>query len=342
VSGLFLVILSLSGSVLLYAKDIQHLIEPHNWRVTAQNTLIDHASLIENVEKTTQQKIIRFMPEKDPTLAWQYRLSNDLYASVNPYTGQVINTYEYESTIYGFTIGLHRWLLYKDDNGKRPFRNWVSICASLLIINLLVGFYIWVKPKNRIKRLAIKPKAKLRVLLYQLHTVVGVYVFIPLLLIAFAGISFNWKQVTQPVVEFVTLGKVESRPKAPKIKSDPLATPNYNLAIHNALNTFRQGELFRIYLPKAPSDAIALRIQNPGESMAYSWVWVHPNSGEVLQQYDASKANLSTHVWNFKYKFHTGGFAGPIVQFIWLLIVLSLSFFVISGIYFWCKRHKWI
>ncbi|WP_350595621.1 PepSY-associated TM helix domain-containing protein, partial [Pseudoalteromonas sp. 45-MNA-CIBAN-0466] len=92
-----------------------------------------------------------------------------------------IYTYQSTDTIYGFTLALHRWLLFESSDGNKPFKNWMSVCALLLLINVLIGFYLWVKPKNRIKRLAIKPKAKLRVLLYQLHTVLGVYFFVPLI-----------------------------------------------------------------------------------------------------------------------------------------------------------------
>ncbi|XQF91383.1 hypothetical protein ACOBV8_20725 (plasmid) [Pseudoalteromonas espejiana] len=35
--------------------------------------------------------------------------------------------------------------------------------------------------------------------MYQLHTVAGVYVLIPLILIAFTGMAFNWKNATQLV-----------------------------------------------------------------------------------------------------------------------------------------------
>ncbi|MBQ4833750.1 PepSY domain-containing protein [Pseudoalteromonas sp. MMG010] len=342
ISGLFLLILSLSGSFLIYAKDIQHFIQPEKWLVSAQGQVLDHGQLINHVEQQTQQKIVRYMPEEDTSLAWQFSLANKRYVNVDPYTGNIIHNYEYYKTLYGFTLGLHRWLLYENSEGKKILRNWVSTCALLLIINVLVGFYIWVKPKNRIKRLAIKPKAKIRVLLYQLHTVLGVYFFIPLLLIAFTGMTFNWKGPTQSVVEFVTFNKVESRPKDPKINRGNNVTPQLSLAIANGLNAFTDAQLYRVYMPKTDQDPLRLRVKNPGEVMAYSWVSVNPYTAEVISTYDASKANFSTQVWNFKYKFHTGSFAGPVVQFLWLLIVLSLSFFVISGFYFWFKRHKWI
>ena len=156
---------------MIYAKDIQHLIEPAKWQVTPQKNLMHYDELIQNVQAQTKQKITFFMPEQAPNAAWQFRLANKHYASVNPYSGSVLNIYESTDTIYGFAMGLHRWLLFENSKGEKTFRNWMSVCALLLLINVLLGFYLWVKPKNRVKRLAIKPKAKFRVLMYQLHTV---------------------------------------------------------------------------------------------------------------------------------------------------------------------------
>ena len=152
------------------------------------------------------------MPESDPELAWQGKLNNGEYVSVNPNSAEILHRYDYYSTFYGFTMAIHRWLLYQDGDNERPLRNWVSVSALVLLLEVIVGFYLWVKPKNRIKRLAIKRRAKFRILMYQLHTVLGVYLAIPLILIAFSGMAFNWKSATQQVVETVTFSKVEKRP----------------------------------------------------------------------------------------------------------------------------------
>ncbi|MDU0355935.1 PepSY-associated TM helix domain-containing protein [Paraglaciecola aquimarina] len=93
-------------------------------------------------------------------------------------------------------------------------------------------------------------------------------------------------------------------------------------------------------MAKEPTEPMALRMQMPGESHAYSWVWINPYTAEVLQVYDASRASIATQVWNFKYKFHIGDFAGPIVQIFWLLLALTPLFFLLSGIYLWYCRHK--
>ena len=61
ISGLFLFIVSLTGAVMIYAKDIQHLIEPAKWQVTPQKNLMPYGELIQNVQAQTKQKITFFM-----------------------------------------------------------------------------------------------------------------------------------------------------------------------------------------------------------------------------------------------------------------------------------------
>lgn len=340
ISGLFLILLSLSGTMLIYATDIQHLTQPEKWLVSPRQQPLSYAELITRIEQQSAQKVVMLMPEHNKKLAWQSQLGNGRYVSVDPYSGKLLHQYDYYRTLYGFTMALHRWLLWQDANGAKPMQNVLSAASLLLMCNLIIGLYLWLKPKQPLKRLLIKPKAKLRQLLYQLHSLLGVSFCIPLLLIAFSGISFNWQQPSQAVVEFITNNKVSSRPIAPSISVPEQAQHNYQLAIDNALAEFSQGQLYRIYLPQHATAALALRIKNPGEQHAFSWVWSNPYTGAVLAKYDASQANISTRIWNFRYNFHIGNFAGALVQFIWLLLALSVTFFVATGGYFWLKRHK--
>lgn len=339
-SGVFLILLSLTGTMLIYALDIQQFVQPDKWQVTPIGRPLGYAELIAVVEQQSGQKVTTLAPESDTHLAWQCQLGNNDYVSVNPYSGEILYQYDYYRTLYGFTMALHRWLLWQNENGDKPFKHLLSLASLLLLLNLLIGVYLWLKPKNRLKRLVIKPKAKLRVLLYQLHTVLGMALFIPLALIAFSGIALNWQSPTQAIVEFITANKVTSRPTPPSITANSDAKLNYSLAINNGLAVFNQGEVFRIQLPKQANNPLALRIKNPGEPHAYSWVWLNPYSGEVLMSYDACQANTSTQVWNFRYSFHIGNFAGPALQLLWLILALSVSFFVLSGVYFWLKRHS--
>jgi uncharacterized iron-regulated membrane protein len=340
VCGLFITCLSITGALLVYAKDIQTLIQPEKWTVHKQATELPFSHIINALETKTGRQVELLMPQAEPHLAWQAKLNSGEYVSLNPYTAEVLYQYDYYSTLYGFTMAIHRWLLYQNSDNTKPLQNWVSITALVLILEVIVGFYLWVKPKNRIKRLVIKRRAKFRILMYQLHTVLGVYLAIPLILIAFSGIAFNWKSATQGVVEALTFSHVEPRPvPAPLSKSDNVTAIAIDNSYNNAMAIFPNARLFRIYFPTKPGDHIGFRLQNPGESHAYSWVWTNPLNGRVTGFYDASKANTATQVWNFKYKFHIGDFAGPVLQFVWIFIALLPAFLTLSGFYFCYKRH---
>lgn len=340
VFGLFICCLSITGALLIYAKDIQTAVQPEKWTVDKRGDKLPFSEIVTTLEAQTGERVELLMPESKAHLAWQVKLGNGEYVSINPYSAEVLHRYDYYSTFYGFTMAIHRWLLYQNSDGDKPFRHWVSICALVLLLEVIVGFYLWVKPRNRLKRLVIKRRAKFRILMYQLHTVLGVYLAIPLILIAFSGMAFNWKNVTQQVVETLTFSKVEARPVPAALASNiELNALAIDESYRNVLSIFPNASLFRIYFPKKAGEHIGFRVQNPGESHAYSWVWTNPSTAQVTGYYDASKANVATQVWNFKYKFHIGSFGGPVLELIWIFIALLPLFFTISGVYFWLKRH---
>ncbi len=336
VISVFLVIMSVTGALLIYAKDIQLAVNPQLWRASAAEQTVDVDTLRRRVKEQTGHDLNLVSMEKDPRWAWQAQLSDGSYASIDPSSAQVLYQYDYYSTLYGFSMGLHRWLLWRTDKGNMPLRNWVSTMALGFMLVMLVGFYMWVKPKHRLKRLKINKRAKARVINRQVHHVLGVYTTLPLLLIAFSGIAFNWKTPTQAVVNAFTPGEVESRPRIDDIE----AAGQWQLqqAIEVGLTVFPDAHLQRIYFPKEENKPMALRLQQPSESHAFSWVWVNPYSAEIINSYDGANANAATQVWNFKYKFHIGDFAGPIVQFVWLLLSLMPVLFVVSGIVMWRGR----
>ncbi|MCU4674365.1 PepSY domain-containing protein [Catenovulum sp. 2E275] len=340
-AGILFIGLSITGALLIYAKDLQHYFQPDYWQVTENHQpALSLDVLTQQVQTKLNTQVYAVSFEPKPNLAWQFQLADKTYVSVNQFTGDILHRYQYYQTFYGYLLGYHRWLLYQNEQGEYVLRDWISIASLCLIIELLIGFYLWVRPKKRLKRLKINRKAKPKIFYNQLHTVVGVYILLPLILVAFSGMAFNWKNVTASIVEAVTFQSIEDRPDAPLVASNNLANLQLTLAHKNALSALPEAELFRIYLPKEQTQPIGFRMKMPGETHAYSWVWSDPLSGNVLQVYDASKANFATQVWNFRYKFHIGDFAGSLIQALWFVLALTPAFFVITGFYLFWARHK--
>lgn len=342
-SGLFLLSLSMSGALLVYAKEIQAAINPHYWLISAaskhqQQKPLPLAQLTKKITQQTGHNIHFIERAETPNQAWQVRLTNTQYLSINPYTGGILLAYDFNDTFYGFVMAWHRWLLYNNDTGEKPLQLWMSIAALVLIIELLVGSYLWLKPKHRLKRLNVRWRAKNKVRFQQLHGAIGILFALPLILMAFSGLAFFWQDASQQVVQWFTLSKIQQHDyqhQALAIQEKRQLNKAYNTA-HSAL---ADGKVYRIYLPQKAGDPLALRIEMPTESHAFSWSWANPYTGELLGSFDASATSTATKVWHFKYKFHIGDFIGWPVKILWLLLSLLPSFFVLSGIYLWLKRQ---
>ncbi|MGJ8692397.1 MAG: PepSY-associated TM helix domain-containing protein [Thalassotalea sp.] len=365
ISGVFLINIGLSGALLLFAKDIQNFINPQYWLIenphehSPQLKPLPLSVLIEKIEDKTKEKISVIELPEQADHVWQAQLSNKMVVNFNPYNADIVLTHRFYDTFYGFIMAWHRWLLYRNSDNETPMQVIVASTAALFILQIMLGFYLWIKPKHRLKRLKINSKAKLKVKLYQLHGSLGVLFTFPLILIAFSGITFYWPQPTKAIVQGLTGSEVEqgnyqykAGPANTKtevavenitsaITTDAANNTNkLDIAYQNGLTSLTNSHVFRIYLPNNKSEVLRLRMQTQTESHANSWVWVNTQTGKVLNVFNAGAASLATRVWNFRYKFHIGEFIAFPIKLLWFCFSLLPIFFVGSGLYMWLKRKR--
>lgn len=345
ISALFLINVSVSGALLVFAKEIQEIVNPHFWEIERNNQSENRKTLplsvLKNIiEMKTGEKIQFIQMGNTQSSMWQIKLLNKNYVSINPFTGDIVLIYDFDNTFYGFVMSWHRWLLYLGEDSKRPFQLWISVASLILIIEVIIGVFLWARPKNRLKRLRVRWKSKSKVLLYQLHGTLGLFLSIPLILIAFSGISFFWKDATQTIVEVLTFSQVEKHDFKKEVAVPKHLNYQLDKAYFSAVEPLKSGTVYRVYLPNSAGQPLALRIKMPNESHAYSWSWSDPYTGKFLYCYDASKASIASKVWHFRYSFHIGDFIGWPIKFLWVVIALLPVFFFFSGIYIWSKRAK--
>ena len=357
VSAIFIVNLSVTGAFLVFGKDIQAWLNPQYWSVQPTQIAdvlpipLPVSQLAEQVYQTTHSPIVFIEQDKSPFRAWQVRLADKSYVSINQYNADVMLHYQYDETFYGFTMAWHRWLLYTADDA-RPFALLPPIATLIMCGELLLGLYLWVRPKNRLKRLNVKWKAKNKIRFMQLHNVLGVYSLLPLFLIGFSGLAFYFKDETQVIVETLTFSSVQT-PQPTNVLSDNQTFSQRNLwnnssneqyqldaAVKSAQAELPGGWMYRVYLPQTRNAPLKLRIRMPNESHAYSYSWSNVSTGQAIESFDASETSLATRVWNFKYAFHIGDFIALPIKFMWLILSLLPLFFVGSGIYLFFIRRR--
>lgn len=337
ITAILLLCICISGALLVYGHELQRALAPSEWRVTPQTQTLRLSELVTEVEKHTGSHIRQIRLQDESDLAWQVFLNDMTAVNLNPYTGEVIKHYRYSETFYGVIMLFHRWLLYKNDDGERPFKVFISIASLMLIIEILIGLWLWLKPKKPLKRLKINWKAKPKVLLYQLHITLGVICSLPLILIAFSGMTFHWKDATQAVVKTLTFSDI-TKVEAPKIEqTGPLVS--VDKAYQTILDNLDGAKLQRLSF--AHNNALMSgRVQLENEFFPHSMRWVDMNTGQLVQKFDAVDQSAATATWNFRYVFHVGSFGGHFTKILWLILTLLPVFLVISGGYFYVKRQR--
>lgn len=178
VSAIFLVNLSLSGALLVFAKDIQAWFNPQFWTVAdsqvedTQNTPLPTSEIIKRISPLSSASILFIERNESLLTAWQVRLIDKSYVSINQYSGDILLHYQFQDTFDGFVMAWHRWLLYSKGD-ERPLALLPPLASLILCIEFILGFYLWLRPKKRLKRLKVRWQAKNKVRFMQLHNVLG-------------------------------------------------------------------------------------------------------------------------------------------------------------------------
>ena len=349
IGTIFIVNLSLSGAMLIFAKDIQCWINPHYWTVgqvldgTGQSP-ISLNQLIPSIESKTKQTVSRVDFPSQQRMAWQFHLLNGEIASVNPSTGELLLRYRFEESLYGFFHVWHRWLLLTTVQGERPLRELASYATLILIVNTLFGGYLWIKLKRRWRHLVPNHRSGSFLTRFRYHNLLGLIVFLPIILIGFSGLSFNWLW-PKTFVEKVTLSnvsKVNFTANIPLLFDEQLnGYSDYQGALLKAKKILINAPIYRMTLPTRERNFYTIRMKTKTEHHAYSRVWLHPYNLKLLKVYNASKKNLATSIWHFRYNFHIGDFLHPSIKYLWFMMALTPVLFIYTGLSMYLiKRRK--
>lgn len=217
ITGLVVFIVSITGATFVFEEELFALFNPKLCTVKQPidkellpfSTLYEKAQTALGKDKPITAIRIPATAEKNKSYAFDAReqmdkenLGNHLFINqqidhwdrvfIDPYTGAFLGKIDMETNFFWIARQIHQFLYLRSDVGSII----VGTSTLLFIIISITGLILW-WPKNRkvaIKRLKINPKAKWKRLNYDLHQVLGFYVFLFTMLIAITGLvwSFKW------------------------------------------------------------------------------------------------------------------------------------------------------
>jgi uncharacterized iron-regulated membrane protein len=349
-AGIFLLSASISGALLVFAKEAQQAFHPEQWQTSSSPKTVDVKKSVTDIQHLVMQhnfSIEKIQISDKPEWPWIITLSNNLQWNYDPNTREVIHSYPKNQDPYHRLLAFHRWLLLEDDTGTaKPWaRHITSTAALILIIEILLGYFLWLRSgRPSLKR---PDKKTWRTQIRHLHLLFGVTSGAVIVLIAFTGISFNWP--TAAIYEAVTFSKMQPRAIPDPVSSTATSSnTNYDkdttleFALSNGMNHLPHAQIRIIYFPKDNKTPMMLRMQHENQAAPFSYVWVELGSGQVVGLHDATQKHKANKLWDFKYGFHTGVFGGMNTRLLWLFLALMPGLFTISGLWLYFERRRYL
>lgn len=337
-TGLVVVIVSLTGCLYVFEKEIREFAQRDYKEVPVENRKsAGLGTMIKNLEKEAPK-------EKITSVRINNKIPNATVAIVtkkkhvyffNPYSGALVKK---TSTDWLETVlSLHRTLLLGETG--ELIMHWSVV---IFVIMLITGIVLWFPNQMRLLKqsLTVKWSASFKRVNYDLHNVFGFYASGILLVIALSGLYFAFKEV-KTAAAFVTGTKLS---KPVKAGADQPEVPK-DIASHYE-------QLYTLAATKFPgADATMLSVRKTGELRLRM---TYPNSWSRKQNtffYDAKTGKMTTYklykdnnaadvIEATNYDVHTGqlfGLFGKIVACMVSLISASLP---ITGFIIWLKKKK--
>ena len=344
VSGLPLLIVSLTGAMLVFPDRTEAWLTAADFSPPRSDTVLPPSLLIEAVEAQCRPRfadalaIERLVYPTGPDKLMLVDLAS--YAAwVDPSNGEIRQFSADDTGLMRVVLRLHTSLLAGD-----PGRWITGTTALLLMLLCLTGLWLW-RPVGRLRKdyFLIQSRRGLRRLNFDAHRIGGFYASGLLLLIAATGASMTFYDVVAPVVYFAT-GSQET-PPGDQIRvgsrGGDLVSPDEALAI--ALRVHPGLEPRRLYIPSDRKKPYRVFLDPPGE---HEWrihevrMEIDSISGEILQSEGPATMSRGDKILRWILPLHFGTFGGVATKLIYLVVCLSPLALSFTGTRLWWLRRR--
>ncbi|MFY0253743.1 PepSY-associated TM helix domain-containing protein [Chitinophaga sp. 30R24] len=331
VVGCMLLLMSLTGSMLVFSDEIDHLQYAHAWHVTPQASPKPLQELLQQAQQSLPGKpYVYFMQlpqaaDESALLRADYSADNKMYLLVNPYSGQILQKFSNKSNFSSLLLYLHFTLL----SGKTGAII-VLITAIGLFLTVLTGLFIYRKAIVKVLTFRMKlewqhPGKRWR----NLHRLLGVWALLFNLVISFTGFMLELKVL-------------DSRKKANTGYTAIPFNADYDALVAKARTVIPGFKPIGLRPPRKAGDP--LRIVGKGHESAfwgkYSSSVFFDTSGKVTKKVDFSNASFGDRFNACISPLHYGNYGGILLKIVYSFLALTPGILSVSGFLIWYKRKK--
>jgi uncharacterized iron-regulated membrane protein len=357
--AVFLVVAGLTGTLLVFYKELDAALNPHLFKVNAEGAVMNSFALREKVEAQLDGKPFNEVKlNHKPGEAW-IAWTNDREYFINPYTGAILGSREWGNLGEGFALNLMPFIYRLHYSlGLGDVGVWLfGIVALLWTVDCFVGAYLTFPPsqgnRSKVKRWAsawLVKTGQLFSTLFTFHRAAGLWLWAMLFVFAWSGVGFNLKPVFKPVMGLI--GYEDAYEKLP-IREQPLTQPA--LDFHQA---YQIGQTLMSEEAKARGFQIEQEgalVFDPGHGVyRYSvhssfdlgdrWpetsLWFDANNGQRIALDLSTGDNLGTTVAHWFFALHLGIVGGMPYRIFVGIMGLAIPFLALTGVYIWWRKRR--
>ena len=347
-SGLVLFVVALTGSLLVFEKEIDQYINPEFYivpNVGKDKKTIDYCTAV--IQKQYEiEKINRIVVYNDPkrtmTIIGKDTNGETQIFSIDPYTGKVLGTIAQNNRFFSVILNIHRHLLMHD------IGEIITGCSCLIFVLMLIsGLILWwpKKVKNLKQRLTVKWKASFKRVNWDFHSTFGFYTFLFLLIIALTGLTWSFKWFEDGMY-FIANGTSE-RPSL-KVENPTKIDPQsdkvsfYQSIYQKTDRIFPYKGNIQIRMPADTINSILVLKENlefsiPNQSSA---LYFDKYTGKNIEIRPYESFSKGDKLKRLIYPIHTGSIYGYPTKILAFMVCLFAVTFPITGLLIWLGKRK--
>lgn len=347
-SGLIVFIVALTGSLLVFEKEIDQFLNPEFYNVSTigkTKKTIDYCTDILQ-EQYSIKKINRIQIFNDSSrtliIIGKDKDKQTQIFSMDPYTGKVLGVVAQKTRFFSVVLSIHRQLLVEDIGEIIT-----GISCLIFVFMLISGLILWwpKKAKHLKQRLTVKWQASFKRVNWDFHSTFGFYSFLILLIIALTGLTWSFKWFESGMY-FLADGTTERRSAKVEnpTKTDPKLdqTTFYQSIYTKSDSIFPYKGNIQIRMPADTINSILVLKENvemsiPNQSSA---AYFDKYTGENIEVRPYENFSNGDKLKRLVYPIHTGSIYGLPTKIVAFLVCLFATTLPITGLIIWLGRKK--
>jgi uncharacterized iron-regulated membrane protein len=328
--GLFLVVMGLTGSAIVFHQEIDHTLNAPLMQVVPQGKPVAIDTFWNSVQTSvpggrlesiqmpqTQNETYRFeLKAKDKTL-WE--------VFVHPYTGKVLGMRQGERTPFmSLLYNLHH------DLSAGNFGLWlVGFSGLILMLQSITGLMLWTGWRKLASGFRIRWGAPTRLLSFDLHNVGGIIANLLLLISGLTGVV-------------IVGAHILLAPPAEVAKVPPSFQPKVALSelLRKADSAIPNGVTTSVSFPDAQTIVVAKKLPQDHARFYFSSVTLDGLTGQILE---VNQVSDPVPMWKFLMAIadlHFGTFGGLPTRILYLFLGCMPTLLFATGLVNWRRRRR--